>query len=126
MVSIDEAGVMLDEIADELPPEFFRELNGGILLLPEAALHPENRANDLYILGQYHHSTVMGRYIAIYYGSFERIYGFLPPELFREHLRKTLLHEFTHHLESLAGERGLEIKDAQQMAAYRERYEAKG
>ena len=40
-------------------------------------------------------------------------------EEFKERLKKTLFHEFTHHLESLAGERDLEIEDERQLAAYR-------
>jgi len=57
-------------------------------------------------------------YIAIYYGSFERVYGHLSRESLKEQLAHTLKHEFTHHLESLAGERGLEIKDAKFLEDY--------
>lgn len=118
MLSIDEVEAILDEIAETLPQDFYKELNGGILLLPEAKLHPEGKG-DLYIMGTYHKSYNMGRYIEIYYGSFEKLYGHLSKEALTEKLRETLLHEFTHHLESLAGERGLEVKDAIQMAKYK-------
>ncbi len=122
MVSIEEAGAMLDEMAMELPQEFYRELNGGIMLLPEARLHEEDRAGDLFTLGEYHVDLQLGRYIAIYYGSFARVYGDSPKAVWEEELRETLQHEFAHHLESLAGERGLEIKDAQKMAEYMRRH----
>ena len=122
MVTLEEAEVMLDEIAEELPAEFYKELNGGILLLPQAKLHPENRANDLYILGEYYHSFTMGRYIAIYYGSFEKAHGHLSNEEFKEKLKSTLLHEFTHHIESLAGDKSLEVKDAKRMDEYKKRF----
>ena len=36
ILSFDEAGALLDEMAEEFPPEFYDELNGGIALLPEA------------------------------------------------------------------------------------------
>ena len=39
-------------------------------------------------------------------------------EALTEQLREVLRHEFTHHIESLAGERGLEIKDEQQIRDY--------
>ena len=120
MVSIDEAEAMLNEITEELPSDFFTQLNGGVCLLPEAKRHPEARGDDLYIMGEYHRDA-MGRYIYIYYGSFARIHGHLSPEEFKKQLRKTLLHEFTHHFENRAGERGLEIKDAIQMEHYRNR-----
>jgi hypothetical protein len=34
-------------------------------------------------------------------------------------LRRILRHEFTHHLESLAGEKGLEIKDRIEIEKYK-------
>jgi hypothetical protein len=112
---------MLDELAAELPEQFYRELNGGILLLPEKRISPEAINNDLYTLGEYHYSYSMGRYITMYYGSFEAVYGHLSPEDIKVQLRETLRHEFTHHLESLAGEKDLEIEDERQLAKYRYR-----
>lgn len=111
MVSIDEMEIILDEIAEELPEEFYKELNGGILLLPEIKLNPLGINNELYVMGEYHHSFSMGRYIVIYYGSFEKIYEGHSRESIKKKLTHTLKHEFTHHLESLAGERGLEKED---------------
>ena len=119
MITIDEVEVMLDEIAGEFPEVFFRDLNGGILLLPDAKYHPEGRADDLYIMGEYHNNRNMGRYIIIYYGSFERVYGHLPAEILRDKLKKVLTHEFTHHMEHLAGERGLERKDTRNIERYK-------
>ncbi len=116
MVTIAEMEKMLDDIASEFPKELFKELNGGIILLPEAKLNPAGK--NLYILGMYHRGGNLGRYISIYYGSFEKVYGHLSKERLSEHLTRTLKHEFTHHLESLAGEKGLEIKDAKFLADY--------
>lgn len=117
--TIDEVHEMLDEIVEELPDEFFKKLNEGIVLLPEYKLHPESRNIDkLYIMGEYIKS-ITGRRIAIYYGSFEKLCSDFSIEELRDKLKDTLLHEFTHHLESLAGERGLEIKDAEDMRKYR-------
>lgn len=118
MITIDEAQEMLDEIAEGLPQEFYKELNGGILLLPDVKVSEYARKDDLYIMGEYVRSGVMGRLIYIYFGSFERVYGHLPQNAFKAQLRETLLHEFTHHLESLAGERGLEKKDEASMNKY--------
>jgi hypothetical protein len=121
LITIEEMEEMLDELAGELPEQFYKELNGGILLLPDTRLSPEAIDNDLYTLGEYHHSYSMGRYITMYYGSFRALYGHLPPEKLKERLRGTLRHEFTHHLESLAGEKDLEIEDERQLARYRYR-----
>lgn len=119
--SIEEVHAMLDKIATEIPVEFFDKLNEGVVLLDEYKIHPESRARDtLYIMGEYARS-VTGRNIKIYYGSFKNVYKGISNEDLYEKLKHTLLHEFTHHLESLAGERGLEVQDSQDMKKYRER-----
>lgn len=119
--SIDKVHEILDEIAEGLPKEFFRELNKGIILLPEYKLHPESEERDrLYILGEYCRN-ITGRNITIYYGSFKEVCWSYTEEKLRKQLRDTLVHEFTHHLESLAGEKGLEIKDAEDIERYRGR-----
>lgn len=122
MVTIEEAGAMLDEIAQELPADFYKQLNGGILLLPGVKTHEEaGDSGDLYIMGEYTRSPTMGRYITIYFGSFEIVYGHMPPRAFREQLKRVLVHEFTHHLESLAGDKSLEYKDERDLERYRQR-----
>ena len=112
MLSIDEVQEVLNELAEELPEAFFKDLNGGILLLPEARESEYSLRGDLYNLGTYHRGGSMGSYIAIYYGSFERLFSHLSDEELKNQLRKTLRHEFRHHMESLAGEYGLEVEDA--------------
>ncbi len=118
MITIDEMGAMLDEIAAEIPAAIYQELNGGILLLPQAKLHDRSVGGDLYILGEYHVDGRLGRYIAIYFGSFMQVCGGLSHGQIRERLRATVKHEFIHHLESMAGERDLEHADERQLADY--------
>jgi hypothetical protein len=119
LVTFDEAAEMLDEIAEELPEEFFESLNGGVSLLPHVKRSAAGgKRRKLYILGEYIRCPAMGRYINIYYGSFERVYGGIPHELMKKELKATLIHEFTHHVEELAGERWLEIKDSIKMDGY--------
>lgn len=119
--TIEEVHAILDEIAEELPQELFEKLNEGIVLLPEYKIHPESRAIDkLYIMGEYSHS-ITGRRITIYYGSFKKTYSEASIITLRKKLKDTLLHEFTHHLESLAGEKDLEIEDAKNLARYKEK-----
>jgi len=118
MVTIREAEQMLDEVAESLPEEIFRHLNGGVSLSPLSKLSPHAVDNDLYILGEYFSGGVLGRYIVIYYGSFARTFGNIPPDMFKQELARTLKHELTHHLESLAGEKDLEIEDAEQLWDY--------
>jgi len=119
MVSIDEFEKILSEIADELPPELFVNLNGGIRLIPEVRMHPAAVSNDLYILGEYHYDSIMGRDISIYYGSFAKTYSYLSSDDLREKIAHTVKHEFRHHLESQGGQRDLEIIDSHQIQAYK-------
>jgi len=77
--------------------------------------------DNLYIMGEYHNSRIMGRTIIIYYGSFMQAYGHIPEDKLKARLRKTLKHEFRHHLESLAGEDDLEVEDAIQMIKYKQK-----
>jgi len=121
MMTIDEMQDVLDRLAEELPEIFFKELNGGIVLLPEAKESEYSRSKDLYTLGEYHRGGAMGSYIKIYYGSFTRLFGHLPDETMEKELRKTLRHEFRHHLEFLGGERGLEKEDANYIRGYLDR-----
>jgi predicted Zn-dependent protease with MMP-like domain len=118
MLTIDEVEILLDEVAGEIPQDFYRELNGGISLQEDVKMHDAAVAGDLYILGDYHRDA-MGRYIYIYYGSLMRNYGQYSAGQMKTRLRQLLIHEFTHHLESLAGERGLELKDEFEMEQYK-------
>lgn len=120
-ISFEEFGQMLDEVAEGLPKEIFTKLNGGINLLPDALTHPDSVNGDLFILGQYHAGGYLGRYINIYYGSFMHLYGRSSSQQLKTQIDKVLRHEFLHHLESLAGEKELEIKDAIQLARYKAR-----
>ena len=117
MYSIDEINEMLDEIAAELPEEIFDRLNGGVSLLPDKKLCESDPAGGLLTLGEYRRDQ-MGRYIVLYYGSICAVHGYKSRGEMRECLRKLLAHELTHHIESLAGERDLEIEDEMDLAEY--------
>lgn len=117
MLTFEECGAMLDDIADEMPVELFRDLNGGIILLPQSKLHPCAVNNDLYILGEYRRDN-LGKYIAIFYGSIYRIYGHLPKEQINYHLTRILHHEVRHHNEYLAGCNDLNLYDKKQINQY--------
>ena len=118
VLSFDEVGEILDELAEKLPQGLFQSLNGGVLLLEDEVPDPEN-GPDLYILGEYCVDE-MGRYINIYYGSFAALFFDEPREVWEEELDITLRHELTHHVEGLAGERSLEYKDSAQLDAMRQ------
>lgn len=125
MISIDEMREMLGELLDELPEAFFEELNGGVCLLEEAKRDPAAREDDLYILGEYCEGP-LGRSIVLYYGSFARLFGRLGPLQLRRELRKTVRHEFRHHIEALAGEDALDREDEAQFGDYLRRHAARG
>ena len=121
MVTYEEFADLVDGIARSLPEAFFRDLNGGVNVKEECRIHPESLHNELIILGEYCTDPYLGRMIHIYYGSFMRLYGTLDPGALKERVRKTVLHEFRHHLETMAGENGLAVQDALELADYRRR-----
>ena len=120
LFSIEEINEMLDYIAAELPEEIFRELNGGVSLLPETKKSSADPSGGLYTLGEYRRDQ-MGRYIVLYYGSICAVHGRDTPKQMRENLKRVLTHELTHHIESLAGERDLEIQDKIDLDKYLQR-----
>ena len=67
MVSFEELGEMLDEIADGMPYELYRDMNGGLSLLPQLKVHLAAKNNDLFILGEYIRNS-LGNAIMFYYG----------------------------------------------------------
>ena len=125
MLSFDEAEDYLSQVADELPPQLLDQLNGGILLLPDVVESPHSlRRGDLYTLGAYHvEPRGLGRYITIHYGSFLEVCAGQSLRRQKKALRDVLLHELTHHLESLAGLRDLEVEDERFLDRYRRDHE---
>ncbi len=109
---------ILQDEAEQIPERFFGELNGGVIIAPEVKYSPYARGNDLYIAGEYQYSHQTGCRIVIYYGSMERLYGFLPEEQLRVRIREVLRHELKHHVERLAGEHSLEDWDRRELAKY--------
>ena len=119
MITFERFEEITYELAQQLPEEFFRKLDGGVMARKAAKLHPQAVSDDLYILGEYHRDPHLSRFVVLYYGSFMRVYGHLDEEGLKTQMWRVLRHEFLHHLESLAGERSLEIEDAIQIAAYK-------
>ena len=110
--SYETMGDWLEEISQKFPDAFFEELDGGIQLEEQALPDPEFPPGEMYIMGEYCHD-MLGRYIVLYYGSFAALAEReeWTQEDWEDELWETFSHEFTHHMEGLAGERGLEIKD---------------
>ena len=121
-MDIDGFQMIMEEVADEIPPELLRDLNGGIIVLSEVKYHPTAPERDLYVMGEYHvHIPGLGRYIVLYYGSFECVFGVSTPNenpRLRSEVRKTLIHELRHHIESLSGVKDLEREDERALEAY--------
>lgn len=116
-LSVDQFTRLLEEAAGQLPQEVYRGLNLGIGVIEGFKLNPRTASGrPAYILGEYRVSRAMGRGIVLFYGSFIRVY----PALAHDEeglalIADVLKHELTHHLESQAGSRDLEIQDARDL-----------
>ena len=102
MIDIDSFYEMLNEVCEELPDDFFRELHYGVHLSEEYKPSPYAQNDDLVIMGEYTRSR-QGNKIIIYYGSFVRTCGWMSDEQLKNRLREVVRHEFRHHMENLAG-----------------------
>ncbi len=126
MITLDRFEELAEEAISDVPEEFFQQLNGGIVIVDRVKNHPDSvPSQPLYIMGEYTHNRMMGRHILLYYGSFMKVYGDISEDALRSVIRATTLHEFTHHLESLSGENGLEVKDKIRLADYKSRHAKK-
>ena len=124
MITLEEYKRIVSELMDELPEEFFRDLNGGVIVSEALAIPDYARGNDLFTMGQYFVYSGM-RQIVMYKGSFDRAHPQAGPEEAKVLLRGILRHEFRHHLESLGGvhnSSSLEAEDARRKAAYLARH----
>ena len=114
----EQMGDWLEEIAGGFPDAFFLDLDGGIQLEERALPDPDFPPGEMYIMGEYVHD-MLGRYIVLYYGSFAALLPEEDEEGWKDEIFATVAHEFTHHIEGRAGERGLERKDEQFMEEFR-------
>lgn len=117
MLTFEECGQMLDEIADSMPTELYRELNAGISLVPQIKVHPAAVNNDLFILGEYIRNSI-GNSIVFYFGSIKRVYGNLSHDEIYKQLVRIFHHEVRHHNEFLAGCDDLCKYDREQIYEY--------
>lgn len=123
VLSFEQAGDLLDKLAESFPEALFDELNGGVNLLEEAVPDQEFPEARVYVLGEYC-NDLLGRYINLYYGSFAAMAeneDWTEAD-WEEELRQTLSHELTHHMEGRSGLHALDDKDEAEMAAWREEY----
>lgn len=88
----------IDAVLESLPPELFRQLNGGILVRPET-----KEDGDALILGEYVEDPDLGSLVLLYYGSFAEALEGASADEWEEEIEETVIHELRHHVESLAG-----------------------
>lgn len=125
ILTYEQMGDLLEEIAAQFPDIFFQDLNGGIQLEEDALPDPDFPEGEMYIMGEYCHD-LLGRYILLYYGSFAALLAEEEEDVWREELFATIAHEFTHHLEDTAMLHALDDKDAEFLRQALEEYSNEG
>ena len=118
----EQMGDWMEEIVQEFPEVFFRDLNGGIQLEEAALPDPDFPPGEMYIMGEYVHDF-LGRYILLYYGSFAALFEEEDEEVWKDEIFATVAHEFTHHLEETAGLHTLDDADAEFLRQALEEFE---
>jgi hypothetical protein len=125
MISLREYKRIIEELLDELPEAFFRELSGGVIVSEARVIPDYARDGDLCTMGEYRVAYGM-RQIVMYKGSFDRVYPRADAAQAKELLRGVLRHEFRHHLEHLGlvhNSSSLEAEDEREKQAYLSRFE---
>ena len=120
MISLEEYEHIVEELLDELPEEFFKELSGGVVVSESLVIPDYARGPDICTLGQYQVDFGI-RQIKLFKGSFDRLHPQADGAEARRILRGVLRHEFRHHLEFLSGIRNsssLEAQDEREKRAY--------
>lgn len=122
-LSFEQAGDLLDELAEPFPEALFEGLNGGVNFLEDTVPDHSFPEGEMYVLGEYC-DDLLGKYINLYYGSFAALAekGGWSEEDWREELQQTLSHELTHHMETRSGLHALDDKDEAELAAWRAEY----
>ncbi|HEY8552151.1 MAG TPA: metallopeptidase family protein [Thermaerobacter sp.] len=113
-VDFDTFAAWADRIVRRLPPRLLEGLEGGVQIDPQARRNPQDPPG-VYLLGEYITEPYLGRFIRIYYGSFERVLVDEPAEVWFDELEETILHELQHHVEALAGVDWLGLEDLRQL-----------
>ncbi len=125
-VTYDAFQTLLTEMVDDIPDEFLTGLQ-GIHALPEVRLEPD--FDEVYRMGEYLDpgpddflgaGEGLGRHVALYYGSFQKIAEDDPDFDWEAELWETLTHELRHHVESLAGDASLIEDDVRRDRAFRD------
>ena len=120
ILTFEQTGDRLDQIAEAFPEALFDELNGGVNLLEDAVPDPEFPAGESYILGEYC-DDLLGKYINLYYGSFAALAERedWDASVWEDELRTTLSHELTHHMENRGGLHALDDRDAEELVLWK-------
>ena len=125
LLTFDQAGEVLDDLAEAFPPVLFDGLNGGVNLLEDAVPDPDFPEGEMYILGEYC-DDLLGKYINLYYGSFAALAKSedWDVDTWTDELRTTMAHELTHHMEARGGLHALDDRDAEELARWRAEFAA--
>ena len=123
LLTFDQVGEILDDLADAFPQVLFDGLNGGVNLLEDTVPDPDFPEGEMYILGEYC-DDLLGNYVNLYYGSFAALAEKedWDRDTWLEELRTTLAHELTHHMENRGGTHALDDRDAEELEEFRREY----
>jgi len=65
MISFERFEELTYELSEQLPEEFFRHLDGGVMAREMVKVHPEAVRRDLLIMGEYHRDQHLGRFVVL-------------------------------------------------------------
>jgi hypothetical protein len=119
MVTLADFERMVADATETLPASLRVHLTGGVIV-DGRTVRDRPDLRDVYTLAHYVPDPGgLGRRVVVYYGSFVRALGDVPPWTWRREIETTLRHELHHHMDDLAGIIGEpEREDDERMAAW--------
>lgn len=54
MMTFEEFEQYLFDVSEQIPDQYYKELNGGIMAREECKIHAQSRGDELCIMGEYH------------------------------------------------------------------------
>lgn len=105
MMTFEAFNTYVTEVLDhEIPQDLLKGLNLGVIVVPRLE---RNKAERNFIIKGHYVQNKLGKQIILYYGSFRYLFANKTEDEWKDEILSTIKHEFTHHLEALAGQEDL-------------------
>lgn len=118
IMDIDTFTDLADYYLAQIPERFLLDAEGEpiAVMVEEESVRHKGDPPGVFVLGEYITDEYLPPRIALYHGSFAKLFRGEPEDVWADELWETLLHEIRHHVELMAGVSDLDLEDVQELA----------